>query len=57
MATEEIHKCIRSHPEFQYHYFRNVGMADEEYIYDKVKLTEMRYPYFSIMIIMKQKRQ
>lgn len=57
MAPEEIHKCIRSHPEFRYHYFRNVGMADEEYIYDKVELAEMRYPYFSIMIIMKQKEQ
>jgi precorrin-2/cobalt-factor-2 C20-methyltransferase len=56
-ATEEIHKCIRSHPEFQYHYFRNVGMADEKYIYDKVELAEMHYPYFSIMIIMKQKEQ
>ena len=53
-ATEAVHECIRLHPEFQYHYFHNIGMADEEYIYDKVELAKMRYPYFSLMIIKKQ---
>lgn len=53
MATEAIHRCIDMHPEFHYHFFHNIGMADQEYINNPETLKNMDFPYFSLMIIQK----
>ena len=51
MATDAVHKCICAHPEFQYHYFRNIGMESQEHISDTTILKDLDFPYFSLMII------
>ncbi len=53
MATEAVHKCMDMHPEYHYHYFRNIGMSDQEYNNDIEILRGMTFPYFSLMIIQK----
>ena len=40
-----------NHPEYQYHYFENVGTEKEYYSCSTEELREKRYPYFSVMII------
>ena len=50
-CVEEVHQCINSHPEYQYHYFENVGTEKEYYSCSNEELREKRFPYFSVMII------
>lgn len=50
-CTDEIHRCIRLHPEYRYHYFKNVGTPEEKYINDSKRIAAIRFPYFSLLII------
>ena len=50
-CIDEVHQCIINHPEYQYHYFENVGTEKEYYSCSTEELREKRYPYFSVMII------
>lgn len=50
-CTDEIHRCIRLHPEYRYHYFENVGTPEEKYINDSKRIATIRFPYFSLLII------
>lgn len=50
-CAEEVHACIRLHPEYTYHYFENVGTEKEYYSSSQEELREKKYPYFSLMII------
>ncbi|MCD8183588.1 MAG: precorrin-2 C(20)-methyltransferase [Bacteroides sp.] len=52
-CTDEVHRCIRLHPEYSYHYFENVGTPDEQYISDPQQIETIRFPYFSLLIIRK----
>lgn len=51
MCSSEVHRCIRLHPEYRYHYFENVGMRHERCLDDRVQIAGLDYPYFSIMVI------
>ena len=51
-CTDEIHRCIRLHPEYTYQYFENVGTEQEYLLTDPQTLANLRFPYFSLMIIM-----
>ena len=50
-CTDEIHRCIRLHPEYRYHYFENVGTPAERYLNDSKQIASLRFPYFSLLII------
>lgn len=50
-CTDEIHRCIRRHPEYSYHYFENVGTPNEKYLSDAGQISTLRFPYFSLLII------
>lgn len=50
-CTDEIHRCLRLHPEYEYHYFENVGTAKEKYLNDKAQIAALRFPYFSLLMI------
>lgn len=44
-----VKECISCNIEF--HYFENVGMPDQLYISDKQIISQLKFPYFSVMII------
>lgn len=50
-CTDEIHRCLRLHPEYEYHYFENVGTAKEKYLTDREQMATLRFPYFSLLMI------
>lgn len=50
-CTDEVHRCIRLHPEYTYHYFENVGTPHEKHISDSNQIEALRFPYFSLLII------
>lgn len=50
-CNDEIHRCIQLHPEYSYHYFENVGTAEERYLTDPEKIAAQRFPYFSLLMI------
>lgn len=50
-CTDEVHRCIRLHPEYSYHYFENVGTPNERYLNDIKQIAALRFPYFSLLII------
>lgn len=50
-CSKEVHRCILQHPEYEYHYFENVGTEKEYYSCNIKELSEKEYPYFSLMII------
>lgn len=50
-CTDEVHRCIRLHPEYSYHYFENVGTPNEKYLSDNTQIGNLRFPYFSLLII------
>ena len=52
-----VRTCMEAHPEFEYHYFEQVGTANERYITDKEQLMRLTFPYFSLMIIRKREGQ
>lgn len=54
-CTDEVHRCIRLHPECRYHYFENVGTPEEKYLNDNHRIETLRFPYFSLLIIRKDK--
>lgn len=54
-CTDEVHRCIRLHPEYRYHYFENVGTPEEKYLNDNHRIETLRFPYFSLLIIRKDK--
>lgn len=53
-CTEEVHRCIHLHPEYDYHYFENVGTKNEIYLNAVPLIDERTFPYFSILIIRQQ---
>lgn len=50
-CTDEMHRCIRMHPEYNYHYFENIGTSNEKYLSDSKLIEALSYPYFSLLII------
>lgn len=50
-CTEEIHRCIHLHPEYNYHYFENIGTEKEKYLHDTELISALSFPYFSLLII------
>lgn len=51
-CADAIHECLRRHPDYQYHYFENVGTPEQIYSNDPNQLAAMeKYPYFSLIII------
>ena len=50
-CTDEVHRCIRLHPEYSYHYFENIGTSNEKYLNDNKLIEALSYPYFSLLII------
>lgn len=50
-CTEEVHRCIRCHPEYEYHYFENVGTSKEICMNDASLIGKRAFPYFSLLII------
>lgn len=50
-CTDEVHRCIRLHPEYSYHYFENVGTSNERYLNDIKQIAALQFPYFSLLII------
>ena len=50
-CTDEVHRCIRIHPEYGYHYFENVGTPEEKYSNDIKLIGNLHFPYFSLLII------
>ena len=51
-CADAIHECLRRHPDYQYHYFENVGTPEQIYSNDPHQLATMeKYPYFSLLII------
>ncbi len=52
-CADEVHRCIRLHPEYSYHYFENVGTDKELYTDDTRQIGSLRFPYFSLLIIRK----
>ena len=54
-CTDEVHRCIRLHPEYRYHYFENAGTPEEKYLNDNHRIETLRFPYFSLLIIRKDK--
>ena len=54
-CAENIRTCMSRHPEYEYHYFENVGTEQNLHITDPQVLLERPFPYFSL-IILRQKR-
>lgn len=54
-CAAEVHHCIHLHPEYAYHYFENVGTANEIYSNNSSLIDERTFPYFSILIIRRPK--
>jgi hypothetical protein len=50
-CTEEIHRCIHLHPEYNYHYFENIGTEKEKFLHDIELISALSFPYFSLLII------
>ena len=51
-CTPAIHECISRHPDYQYHYFENVGTREQFYTTDIHHLRSLtQFPYFSLLII------
>lgn len=50
-CRDEVHRCIRLHPEYNYHYFENIGTSNEKYLNDNKQIEALSYPYFSLLII------
>lgn len=50
-CTTEVHRCIRQHSEYDYHYFENVGTEKEKHLHDKELISRLDFPYFSLLII------
>ncbi len=50
-CTDEVHRCIRLHPEYHYHYFENVGTPEEKYTDDVRQIENLNFPYFSLLVI------
>ena len=51
-CTAAIQTCIHRHPDFQYHYFENIGTPQQFYTTDRQHLTSLvAFPYFSLMVI------
>ena len=55
-CTDTVHEFIRQHPDAEYHYYQNVGTANEQHETDRNALVEIEFPYFSLMIIRPAKR-
>ena len=53
-CTDTVHEFIRQHPDAEYHYYQNVGTANEQHETDRNALVEIEFPYFSLMIILRQ---
>lgn len=56
-CRDEIRRCIQLHPEYNYHYFENVGTSDEVYLNDSKQIEAIHFPYFSLLIIRSDKHQ
>lgn len=52
----EVRKCMKAHPEYEYHYFEKVGTEEEVYTNEVSRIETAGFPYFSLMVI-RPKRQ
>ena len=57
-CSDDIHKCLHRHPDYQYHYFENVGTPEQFYSNDINRIAAVKqYPYFSLLVIKPSLRQ
>lgn len=54
-CADEMHRCMKRHPEYSYHYFENVGTDKELYLNDVQQIEGRRFPYFSLLIVRNDK--
>lgn len=50
-CSEEVRHCLRLHPDYDYHYFENIGMEHELYLTDAAAIAGTKFPYFSILVV------
>ncbi|WP_373721249.1 precorrin-2 C(20)-methyltransferase [Bacteroides heparinolyticus] len=50
-CAQNMHELIRLHPEYDYHYFENVGTADDVYLKCPDQILSRPFPYFSMLIV------
>ena len=51
-CSDAIHECLSRHPDYQYHYFENIGTPEQFYTTDTNHLSSLpKFPYFSLLII------
>ncbi|MGI6794671.1 precorrin-2 C(20)-methyltransferase [Bacteroides sp. KG68] len=50
-CAQNMHKLIRLHPEYNYHYFENVGTAEDVYLNRPEQILSRPFPYFSMLIV------
>lgn len=49
-CAQNMHELIRLHPEYDYHYFENVGTANDVYLDRPDLILSRAFPYFSMLI-------
>lgn len=50
-CKEEIKRCLQLHPEYDYHYFENVGLPNEVCLQETEQIETAAFPYFSVLIV------
>lgn len=54
-CSQNVRELFRMHPEYDYHYFENVGTPKEIYLNELALIDEREFPYFSMLVIRRQK--
>lgn len=54
-CSQNVRELFQLHPEYDYHYFENVGTPREIYLNDLTLINQQEFPYFSMLIIRRQK--
>lgn len=54
-CSPNVRELFQLHPEYDYHYFENVGTPREIYLNELTLIDEQEFPYFSMLIIRRQK--
>lgn len=50
-CRDEVRRCLQLHPEYDYHYFENVGLPDEVCLQETARIETATFPYFSLLIV------
>ena len=48
---QAVASCGCTVPEYNYHYFENIGTEKEKYLHDTELISALSFPYFSLLII------